>query len=69
MWIRLGHDHHNKMDILLENVKELKAKMENLRVDNESIMNEYKWIMKSLVINSRIIIYLNIVLIISTNLI
>ena len=49
MWIRLGDDHHNKMDILLENVQELKAKMENLRVDKESIMNEYKWIMKSVV--------------------
>ena len=48
MWIRLGDGHHNKMDILLENVQELKAKMENLRVDKESIMNEYKWIMKSL---------------------
>ena len=69
MWIRLGVDHHNKKDILLENVQELKAKMENLRVDNESIMNEYKWIMKNLVINTMIIIYLNIVLIISTNLI
>ena len=69
MWIRLGDDHHNKMDILLQNVQELKAKMENLRVDKESIMNEYKWIMKSLVINTMIIIYLNIVLIISTNLI